>query len=277
MKASRSCSTRKSSACRCGSPPTTRRRPAIPIRSRTTKLGAKVSFNADVSEKPLRTCEFALRPRHHVPAEGTQRRLESDPRRREASSAPSANAGGQEAARRSAQARLHRAGHARRKPTDKAITGSFQELKKGQKAAGRQAEFEEKWDTLAVKNYAEAKTLAEKALSGEVSRHSAARRFEPRCSTVDGRDNRNGLRSGAARAAGLSPRSRREARAQVAGARAAARCFLHRAFLSFRSCRVIRDRVHRAGRRLSAASISAISSDTGCCANRSGIRSMSAP
>jgi ABC-type Fe3+ transport system substrate-binding protein len=46
---------------------------------------------------------------------------------------------------------------------DKAVAASFQELKKGQKAAGRQAEFEEKWDSSAVKNYAEAKALAEKA------------------------------------------------------------------------------------------------------------------
>jgi ABC-type Fe3+ transport system substrate-binding protein len=46
---------------------------------------------------------------------------------------------------------------------DKAIAASFQELKKGQKPAGRQAEFEEKWDSFAVKNYAEARALAEKA------------------------------------------------------------------------------------------------------------------
>jgi phosphoglycerate transport regulatory protein PgtC len=46
---------------------------------------------------------------------------------------------------------------------DKAVAASFQELKKGQKAAGRQAEFEEKWDSFAAKNYAEAKALADKA------------------------------------------------------------------------------------------------------------------
>ena len=44
---------------------------------------------------------------------------------------------------------------------------SFHKIKKGEKAAGRQAEFEEKWDTLAVKNYGEAKTLAEKAMSAK--------------------------------------------------------------------------------------------------------------
>jgi len=50
---------------------------------------------------------------------------------------------------------------------DKAIAGSFQEVKKGQKVAGRQAEFEEKWDSFALKNYAEAKLLAEKALTAK--------------------------------------------------------------------------------------------------------------
>lgn len=48
---------------------------------------------------------------------------------------------------------------------DKAIAGSFQEVKPGQKVAGRQAEFEEKWDSFAAKNYAEAKSLAEKAMT----------------------------------------------------------------------------------------------------------------
>ena len=50
---------------------------------------------------------------------------------------------------------------------DKAITGAFQEVKAGQKVAGRQAEFEERWDSFATKNYAEARTLAEKALTAK--------------------------------------------------------------------------------------------------------------
>jgi phosphoglycerate transport regulatory protein PgtC len=50
---------------------------------------------------------------------------------------------------------------------DKAIAGAFQEVKPGQKVAGRQAEFEEKWDSFAAKNYAEAKALAEKALAAK--------------------------------------------------------------------------------------------------------------
>jgi phosphoglycerate transport regulatory protein PgtC len=51
--------------------------------------------------------------------------------------------------------------------SDPAIAGAFQEVKVGQKAAGRQAEFEAKWDDFAAKNYAEAKALAEKALTGK--------------------------------------------------------------------------------------------------------------
>ena len=50
---------------------------------------------------------------------------------------------------------------------DKAIAGSFQVVKPGAKVAGRQAEFEEKWDSSASRNYAEAKALAEKAASAK--------------------------------------------------------------------------------------------------------------
>ena len=51
--------------------------------------------------------------------------------------------------------------------SDPAIAGAFQALKPGEKAAGRQAEFESRWDAAAVKNYAEAKALAEKALTAK--------------------------------------------------------------------------------------------------------------
>jgi phosphoglycerate transport regulatory protein PgtC len=51
--------------------------------------------------------------------------------------------------------------------SDPSIAGAFQVLEKGKKAAGRQAEFEEKWDSLSVKNYAEAKALADKAAAGK--------------------------------------------------------------------------------------------------------------
>ncbi len=47
------------------------------------------------------------------------------------------------------------------------ISGAFHEMKKGEKPVGRQAEFEERWDSYAVKSYAEAKALAEKALTAK--------------------------------------------------------------------------------------------------------------
>ena len=50
---------------------------------------------------------------------------------------------------------------------DPSIAGAFRALKAGQKAAGRQAEFENRWDGFAVKNYSEAKALAEKALTAK--------------------------------------------------------------------------------------------------------------
>jgi len=50
---------------------------------------------------------------------------------------------------------------------DPAIAGSFQEVKAGQKVAGRQAELESRWDAFVSKNYAEARTLAEKALTAK--------------------------------------------------------------------------------------------------------------
>lgn len=51
--------------------------------------------------------------------------------------------------------------------TDPSIAGAFQPLKEGQKAAGRQAEFESRWDAAALKNYTEARTLAERALTAK--------------------------------------------------------------------------------------------------------------
>jgi phosphoglycerate transport regulatory protein PgtC len=50
---------------------------------------------------------------------------------------------------------------------DPSIAGAFQVLKAGQKAAGRQAEFESRWDAAALKNYTEARALAEKALTAK--------------------------------------------------------------------------------------------------------------
>lgn len=51
--------------------------------------------------------------------------------------------------------------------SDPAIAGSFQAVKPGKPVAGRQAEFEQKWDAFAVKNYTEARALAEKALTAK--------------------------------------------------------------------------------------------------------------
>ena len=46
---------------------------------------------------------------------------------------------------------------------DPQIAGAFQEKKPDKPVAARQAEFEEKWDAFARRNYAEAKSLAERA------------------------------------------------------------------------------------------------------------------
>lgn len=51
--------------------------------------------------------------------------------------------------------------------SDPSIAGSFQALKPGAKPAGRQAEFESRWDAAAAKNYADARALAEKALTAK--------------------------------------------------------------------------------------------------------------
>jgi ABC-type Fe3+ transport system substrate-binding protein len=51
--------------------------------------------------------------------------------------------------------------------SDPTIAGAFRPLKKGEKVAGRQAEFESRWDAVASKNYAEARALAEKALTAK--------------------------------------------------------------------------------------------------------------
>jgi phosphoglycerate transport regulatory protein PgtC len=50
---------------------------------------------------------------------------------------------------------------------DPSIAGAFQVLKPGQTPAGRQAEFESRWDAAALKNYTEARTLAERALTAK--------------------------------------------------------------------------------------------------------------
>lgn len=51
--------------------------------------------------------------------------------------------------------------------SDRTIAGAFRPLKPGEKVAGRQAEFEGRWDAFANKNYAEARALAAKALTAK--------------------------------------------------------------------------------------------------------------
>jgi ABC-type Fe3+ transport system substrate-binding protein len=124
-------------------------------------LGAKVSFNADLSEGRYellnslydRLVTFRLKELN-----AAWKAIHEAEKKLGASA-------GNEAKRLLAEARKLATSVpiTEREASDRAIAASFQELKPGQKAAGRQAEFEEKWDSFAVKNYAEARALAEKA------------------------------------------------------------------------------------------------------------------
>ena len=130
-----------------------------------SKLGAQVNFNADLSEGRYellnslfdRLITFRLKELNAAwkTIHDAEKKL---------------GAGGNaEAKRLLAEARKLATSIpvSEREASDPAIAGSFQEVKPGQKTAGRQAEFEEKWDGFAVKNYAEAKALAEKALTAK--------------------------------------------------------------------------------------------------------------
>jgi hypothetical protein len=130
-----------------------------------TKLGAKVSFNPELSEGRYellnslydRAVTFRLKELNAAwkaihDAEGKL----------------GARAGA-EAKRLIAEARklAGRVPVSEQEASDKAIAGAFQEIKPGAKPAGRQAEFESRWDAAVVKNYADAKALAEKALTAK--------------------------------------------------------------------------------------------------------------
>jgi phosphoglycerate transport regulatory protein PgtC len=129
------------------------------------QLGAKVNFNADLSEGRYellnslydRLITFRLKE------------LNAAWKAIHAAEAKLGTGAGAEAKRLIAEARKLATAVplTESEASDKAIAGSFQETKPGQKVAGRQAEFEEKWDSFAVKNYAEAKALAEKALAAK--------------------------------------------------------------------------------------------------------------
>jgi phosphoglycerate transport regulatory protein PgtC len=137
--------------------------PGYPNPFKDTSLGARVNFNADLSESRYellnslydRLITFRLKElnaawkaiheaekKHGTGASAEAKRLIAEARRL-ATSVPITE----------------------KEAGDPAIAGAFQAVKPGQKTAGRQAEFEEKWDAFAVKNYAEAKALAEKALA----------------------------------------------------------------------------------------------------------------
>jgi ABC-type Fe3+ transport system substrate-binding protein len=128
-------------------------------------LGAKVSFNADLSEGRYellnslydRLVTFRLKELN-----AAWKAIHEAEKKLGASA-------GNEAKRLLAEARKLATSVpiTEREASDRAIAASFQELKPGQKAAGRQAEFEEKWDSFAVKNYAEARALAEKAATAK--------------------------------------------------------------------------------------------------------------
>jgi ABC-type Fe3+ transport system substrate-binding protein len=128
-------------------------------------LGAKVNFNADLSEGRYellnslfdRLITFRLKDLNAAwqAIHRAEQKLGSG-----------ANA---EAKRLLAEARKKASGVpiTEKEASDPAIAGAFVRLQKGQKVAGRQAEFEQKWDAFASQNYAEAKSLAEKALTAK--------------------------------------------------------------------------------------------------------------
>jgi phosphoglycerate transport regulatory protein PgtC len=127
------------------------------------KIGAAVNFNADLSEGRYELVN-SLYDRLI-----TFRLKELNAAWKAIHAAEAKGGASAEAARLIAEARKLAAAVplTEKEASDKAIAGSFQEAKPGQKVAGRQAEFEEKWDGFAVKNYAEAKALAEKALAAK--------------------------------------------------------------------------------------------------------------
>jgi ABC-type Fe3+ transport system substrate-binding protein len=130
-----------------------------------TSLGAKVAFNADLSEGRYallnslfdRLITFRLKE------------LNAAWKAIHDSEKTLGTGGGADAKKLLAEARklASTVPVTEKEASDPKVAGAFQQLKKGQKAAGRQAEFEEKWDSFVVKNYAEAKTLAEKAAAAK--------------------------------------------------------------------------------------------------------------
>lgn len=132
---------------------------------KNTQLGAKVSFNADVSEGRyelvnslydrivtfrLKELNAAWKAIHEAEkklgsgASAEAKRLLTEARKL-ATAVPISE----------------------KDASDPSIAGSFQEVKKDKPVAARQAEFEQKWDAFATKNYADAQAMAEKALTAK--------------------------------------------------------------------------------------------------------------
>jgi len=137
--------------------------PGYPNPFKDTAIGAKVAFNAELSEARYellnslydRVVTFRLKELNAV------WKAIHDAERRLGAGANTAAKDLLAQARKLATSVPITAAEA----ADPAIAGAFQEVKPGQKPAGRQAEFEAKWDTAAVKSYADAKALAERALT----------------------------------------------------------------------------------------------------------------
>jgi phosphoglycerate transport regulatory protein PgtC len=129
------------------------------------QLGAKVNFNADLSESRYellnalfdRLVTFRLKDLNAAwkAIQDAEKKLGS--------------AAGAEGKRLIAQARKLATAVpiTAKEASDPSIAGAFQALKKGAKPAGRQAEFEARWDEFASRNFVEARALAEKAAAGK--------------------------------------------------------------------------------------------------------------
>jgi ABC-type Fe3+ transport system substrate-binding protein len=136
---------------------------AYPNPFKDSKLGAQVSFNADLSEGRYellnalydRLITFRLKELN-----AAWKAIHDAEAKLGAGAAPEARRLVAEARKLATAVPISVT-----EASEKAITASFQELKAGQKAAGRQAEFEAKWDAFASQSYADAKALAEKAMA----------------------------------------------------------------------------------------------------------------
>lgn len=128
---------------------------------KNTKLGAKVSFDSDLSEARYelvnslydRLVTFRLKELNEA-WKGIH-----------AAEAANAKKKSAEATKLIAEARAKATmvPVSDKEAIDPAIAGAFEPAKKDKPAPARQAQYEEQWDAFAKKNYAEAKALAEQA------------------------------------------------------------------------------------------------------------------